>query len=200
MPDAITDNNTSDTQKRCQEIKQPAGLNLFIRLDFTIIAIIVCSFGVLVLFSLPHVREARPDLYELSKLKQLGAAAYTYANENDESLPPYPNYLIAFVSDSVSQRDLFLSPYRKKQTGLVQRSINDDQAARYGDFVFLSLGENLEEIQAPGTSILAYSAKISDKQTMRSILFADGHVERLNEKIFRESLPPEVDVDVLDGP
>jgi len=66
--------------------------------------------------------------------------------------------------------------------------------------VFVNLGLNVEEIEKPAELILAYTAKITPKQTTRSVAFADGHVERFEEDRFRAALPDGVDVDALDGP
>ncbi len=199
----LTGHNMDKTNDNSTQSHQSKGLHLVIRpvhvFIVFIFAFFICIFFAIVIISIPHAREAKPDLHEVNKLRLFWTAAYTYADENADLLPPFPYYLMAFAHETESQRDLFSSPYRKHQTQLVVRRLNDDLAVRYGDFVFLELGTNIFELQ-PSSAILAYSARISDDQTLRSVLFADGRVERMDEQKFRAALSPDVDIDALDGP
>lgn len=134
-----------------------------------------------------------------SNLRQIGIALAGYAADHDGILPQHPKVISDYFEDPTILMSVCLSPYQEEGAAL-DRGDSADPAARYGGYVFLNLGSDLEEMDKPQDVILAYTAKISTKQADRNILFADGHVERWEEEQFRAALPPDIDVDALDGP
>lgn len=162
-----------------------------------VLAIIV----VLVLILMPMLGGSRrgPLIIEMSNLRHIGNAIQGYAADNGDQIPPHPRYLASFFYESVSQRDLFISPFQNEDA-VLDRGEPSGTGFRYGGYVFLALGHNMNEFKVPTESILAYSAKVSPEQIRRNVLFADGHVEQWEEEQLRAALPENVDVDALDGP
>jgi len=141
-----------------------------------------------------------PWTRDLSQARQIGVALYFYMTEHEDIFPIEPGLIIAY---SGAQTDrFFATPIRPYQGDFrpIERSDPGSRAERYGDYVFLMGGVSITEIRQPSETIMAYTAKVSEDQERRSLLYADGHVESVVEEAFREVVPPEVDVDYLDGP
>ncbi len=167
------------------------------RIELLVVIVIIVLLVVILMPMLGGSRD-RPLIMEMSNLRLVGIAIQGYAAENDGQIPPHPRYLASFFYESVSQRDLFISPFQDEDA-VLDRGEPSGAGFRYGGFVFLVLGHNLNEFEVPAESILAYSAKVSPEQIRRNVLFADGHAEQLEEEAFLAMLPDGVDVDALDG-
>lgn len=152
-------------------------------------------FGVLI----PNALHPSPRLMDMVNLRQIGITMHAYAAENDDHISPHPRYLAPFFPESLSQRNLFMSPYQDEDA-VLNRGEPSGTGFRYGGYVFLNLGLDLDDIENPSELILVYTAKVIPEQTTRNILFADGHVVRWEEDALRAALPEDVDVDALDGP
>jgi len=122
-----------------------------------------------------------------------------YSVDHDGRLPGHPREATQYLGDLSRIKDVYLSPYQE-QTAAIDRGDFEGPATRFGGYVFLNLGLDLNEVENPSELILAYTAKVFPEQTTRNIAFADGHVERFEEDRFRAALPDDVDVDALDGP
>ncbi len=164
-----------------------------------VITIIVLLVGIL----LPSVggcnypvTKSRADR---SNLHQIGITVQGYAAKNDDHIPLHPRYLAAFFHESVSQRDIFISPYQDEDA-VLDRGEASGIGFRYGGYVFVELGASMLDMDAPSKTIVVYTAKVSSKQVKRNVLFVDGHAEQLEEEAFLAMLPDGMDVDALDGP
>ena len=136
----------------------------------------------------------------MSNLRQINIAMQAYAVENESLLPMHPRDAVEFSGyDPDDIGAVYLNPYQEGDE-LIDRGDGDGIAVRYGGYVFVNLGLNLEEIEKPAELVLAYTAKVSEKQTTRGVQFVDGHVESWEEEKLRAVLPKGVDVDALDGP
>ena len=122
-----------------------------------------------------------------------------YAEDNGDRFPSRPEDVVPYFEGAGTFSEVFRNPYQEKNVVIVEGA-SDGIAVRYGGYVFLNLGLSQEEIESPATLIHAYTAVVSDEQTTRSMLFADGHTERWEEERLRATLPPDVDIDALDGP
>lgn len=123
-----------------------------------------------------------------------------YAEDHEGFLPEHPRGAKQYLDDeSYDSRDMWLNPYQGDDA-VIDRGDFDGVATRFGGYVFINLGENIDEIVEPSKTILAYTAKVSEKQTTRGVQFVDGHVESWEEEKLRAALPEGVNVDALDGP
>jgi len=137
---------------------------------------------------------------DMANLRQIGAVMAAYAEDHDDWLPQHPRDAKQFLDDeSYDSHDMWLNPYQSDDAQ-IDRGNFDGVAARFGGYVFVNLGDNIDDIEDPSITILAYTAKVSEKQTTRGVQFVDGHVESWEEKQLRAALPAGVDVDALDGP
>lgn len=162
--------------------------------------IVLGVLSILVLFSvLLPVRTSARNNKDLSHLREIGIAMHVYANDHDDTFPDHPRDAMSDLRTVPPVENTLISPHHNSST-VLDRGDSDGVALRYGSYVFLQLGESLETINSPGSTVLAYTAKSSDRQPNRGVLFVDGHGELIEEQDFRALLPPEVDVDALDGP
>ncbi len=124
---------------------------------------------------------------------------FEYAVDNKDVFPNHPRDATGIFDDPSTIKQVYLNPYQN-EGAMLDRGDFEGPAVRFGGYVFVNLGLGLDDIETPTEVILAYTAKISSKQATRSVLFADGHTEKWEEKELRNALPDEVDVDALDGP
>ncbi|MEZ6192599.1 MAG: hypothetical protein R3C45_15100 [Phycisphaerales bacterium] len=167
--------------------------------EFLVASLILALFvGVLV----PVFRSAcapSKTAIDHSNLRQIGVALVAYASDHNGILPQHPKAISEYFEDPSILRSVCISPYQEKGAVLDQED-SVEPVARYGGYIFLNLGANLEDMDNPKDTILAYTAKVSPKQADRNVLFADGHAEQWEDAKLRAALPPDVDVDALDGP
>ncbi len=161
------------------------------------------SIVVLIAIILPVLSAARNSArnsVDLSNLREIAHAMHSYAAGNGDVLPDHPRdvmtHLVKFV---VHPQDAFISRHHDPNT-VLERGDSDGTAVRYGSYVFLLPGVSLDDIDSPSYTVLAYTARASDSQRQRAVLFVGGHCELMEEQDFRALIPPEVDVDALDGP
>jgi type II secretory pathway pseudopilin PulG len=168
--------------------------------EWLVVLTIVALVILIVLPALEGHGCGSPHLVDRSNLRQISLGMLVYAQENEEVFPLHPKDAVKFVeSDPAYIGDVYLSPYQDRDE-VIDRGDGDGVAVRYGGYVFVNLGLNLDEIEKPAELILAYTAKVTPEQTTRNVAFADVHVERWEEGKLRASLPEGVDVDALDGP
>lgn len=152
---------------------------------------------------LPKGGSVSKSAEDRSRLRQIGVALYLYTDGHDHAFPIHPRDIADSFDDADSEllRDsrIFLNPYQD-EGAVADRGAFDEPATRFGGYVFLNHGLAYNEIVSPSEFILAYTAKVSEEQKKRHVLFADGHVEGWEEEKFRAALPEGVDVDALDGP
>lgn len=165
-----------------------------------LLVILIIALLVGILIPTPHSSHpASKSVLDLANLRQIGIALVCYAEDNDDLLPPHPRDIEEYFGDPSYLSRVYLNPYQEDDA-VLDRGDSLGPALRYGGYVFLNLGSDLEEMEKPKDVILAYTAKVSHKQTNRNVLFADGHAEIWDEQRLRAALPPDIDVDALDGP
>lgn len=163
-----------------------------------IISIIALVIGIL-WPAVPVHHPAARSTSDRAHLRQIGVALYSYAIDHDEVLPGHPRDVAEYFNDPLQFESVCLNPYQGDNT-LIDRWDSAGVALRFGGYVFLNLGMDTSDMENPVEIVLAYTAKVSSKQKRRSVLFADSHVELLEDFDLRALLPPELDVDALDGP
>ncbi len=134
-----------------------------------------------------------------SNLRQIGVAMFNYSYDHDGMLPAHPRDAVEYLDEIALDEQVWLGVYHEEDLP-ADRGDFDGPATRFGGYVFLNLGLDLDDIEKPGVVILAYTAMPTSHQVQRNVLFADGHTERWEEDVLRASLPEGVDVDALDGP
>jgi prepilin-type processing-associated H-X9-DG protein len=122
---------------------------------------------------------------------------FAYSEDHGGAFPTHPKHAWNYLPQP--QDRLFFSPFQEANRELGEDRIIGD-AFRYGSYVFVNLGYSIKEIDTAGERIIAYTAKFTSDQARRSVLFADGHAEIWEEQRLRTALPPDIDVDALDGP
>ncbi len=147
--------------------------------------------------ALGAARMAARDTVDMSNLRQIGIAMQYYATSNNDVLPNHPRDLSSYLSGTTQQ--VFISPHHDPNT-VLDRGDFDGPAIRYGSYVFLYAGTSLEDIDYHSQTVLAYTAKTSNSQRRRAVLFVDGHAELISEDDLPDFLPLEVDIDAMDGP
>jgi prepilin-type processing-associated H-X9-DG protein len=167
-------------------------------LSIALIPFILLMIGIL-LPALGAARTAAQSAVDMSNLRQIGVVMFGYAADNNDVLPDHPRDVVIYLGNQAQPQDVFISPQHDPNT-VLDRGDSDGTAVRYGSYVFLLPGVAFDDIDSPSYTVLAYTAKASDTQPKRNVLFADGHAERMEEQDFLALLPPEVDVDALDGP
>lgn len=164
--------------------------------EFLIVtAIVALIIGVLIPLLNVSMRP-RWGVVEMSNLRQIGIAMLNYAQDNNDVLPSHPRDAESYLG---GVKEVWLSPYPNVEPVLDH---GDDQGPviSYGCYLFVNLGMDLEETESPDKVLIACAGKVSSKQYTRSVLFADGHVEQWEEEKIRAAMPPEIDIDTLDGP
>lgn len=132
-----------------------------------------------------------------SHLRQIGISLYAYSVDHDGGYPAHPKDLASYLPDPPGE--VFFSPFQKERGELGPGRV-DGPLLRYGSYVFVNLGVGLNEVKDPGTHVVAYTARVSSKQTKRSVLFTDFHVDLWEDERILAALPEGIDLDALDGP
>ncbi len=149
----------------------------------------------MVVLSTAMLHTSKNDV-DLSNIKTIAIAMFAYASEHNDVLPEHPRDITPDLYGNA--RDIFISPFHDPNT-VLDRGDSDGTAVRYGSYVFLLCGESLDA-NDNSNAVLIYTAKTSDRQAKRSVCFLDGGGTSMEESEFRALLPPDVDVDALDGP
>ena len=149
--------------------------------------------------ALGAARNSARDSVDWSSLRQVGLAMHGYAADHDDILPTHPRELTPYLVNLVQPQSACISAHHDPGTPL-DRGDSTGPAVRYGSYVFLLMGTSTDSIQYPSQTVLAYRASGSNSQRQRAVLFADGHCQLMLDQDLRDMLPPEVDVDALDGP
>jgi len=172
---------------------------IFGGLSIVLIPVLLLMIGIL-LPSIGAARSTAMSMMDMSNLRQMAVMMYGYANDNGDILPDHPRDAVAYLGGSTQmQKDIFISPLHDPNT-VLDRGDSDGTAVRYGSYIFLLPGAVLNDIANPSQTVLAYTAIAPSHLQRRNVLFVDGHVEGMQEPDFRAVVPPEVDVDALDGP
>lgn len=176
--------------------KQDRGLTLV----ELIVVIVIIALVVFLTTATPDIpRRTALSVQDMSHLRQISIVMFEYAERNGGFFPLHPQDMIQNNKEPDSLLEICRGPYKENNI-LVDRSNINSIAVRFGGYIFLNLGLNHDEIEKPAELIIAYSAFVSEDQIARSVLFADGHVEKWDDEKLRAALPREVDVDALDRP
>lgn len=129
--------------------------------------------------TLPHARGAAPAGRSMDHLKQIGLAFHLYATDHDGRTPahladfvPYlEGRILCHPSAAAAMTDEFKRWSKEKR-----RAWLDDHAA----YVYLPPGKPMTKITSPARLILAYEKPgLNPPSDSVTVLFADGHAERL---------------------
>ncbi len=160
-----------------------------------IIPILALLIGIL-LPAMGSARQAARNAVDASQLRQVAVVYMSYAQDHNNILPAHPRDTTGVYGLANA---MVISPHHDPLTQ-VDRGDGDGTAVRYGSYVFINQGAELDAVAHPSSTIIAYTAIASDQQNVRVVLFMDGHVEMMDEQSFRAMMHPDVDIDAHDGP
>jgi len=132
--------------------------------------------------AIPALARARVNaqrVVSMSNLRNIGTATMMYAAEGDDQ-PPQD---LAALIKSGQNPDMLVSPLSgRKAPKLVKGKLVGEV-----DYILLKL-PRLTDLKTPSRTILAYERPENYGQKGTAVLFADGHVEWMKIKRFREAL------------
>lgn len=155
--------------------------------------------ALLIAILLPALGAARDTarlMADQSNLRQIAVAAIAYASDHDNVMPPHPAMLSQYLWDP----GVYDSPI-DPNAALIDTTLPDiinEPSYRLGDYVFITIDQSFDQITNPNATVYAYTAKLSDDQDKRSVVFIDGHVETLDDEALKKRLPAEVDMTAHD--
>lgn len=158
--------------------------------------LVIALLIAILLPALGAARQTARQVMDQTNLRQIGIGMAVYASDNDDAMPPHP----ALIYDYIGDPAIFDSPINAN-TAMIDTAVPDilnEPSYRLGDYVFITIDEPWDKIVDPGNTVYAYTAKVSDEQTTRSVLFVDGHAETLDDASLQQRLPPEVDMTAHD--
>lgn len=163
------------------------------------LSIVLVPF-LLVIITLPALGAARrtaKSVQDMSTLRQTGVMVMMYSADYDDDLPGHPRDFLPYLN--ITPQEFFISAHHDPAT-VLDRGDSDGPAVRYGSYVYILPPMKFEEIPYPGDTVLAYTAKVQGIPQERAVLFADGHVERMDDTTLQGLLPDDVVIDAYDEP
>lgn len=158
--------------------------------------IVIALLIAILLPALGAARQTARAVADQSNLRQIGVGMAAYAADNDDAVPPHPTMIYQYFGDPI----VFDSPIDPgtPTMDIATPDILNEPSYRLGDYVFITIDGSWNQITDPGSTVYAYTARITDGQIMRSVLFMDGHTETLDDTSLQKRLPVDIDLTAHD--